>query len=86
VLDGDANWASQAHERLESPARADIQRLLGPYPQRRPHKRKFREYGFTPFYCEPGLRGAHGKGGVEGQVGCFRRNYFTPVPSLNLPE
>jgi hypothetical protein len=24
-------------------------------------------YGFTPFYCEPGLRGAHEKGGVEGQ-------------------
>ncbi|MFI7415599.1 IS21 family transposase [Streptomyces sp. NPDC049627] len=30
-------------------------------------------YGFTPFYCEPGLRGAHEKGGVEGQVGYFRR-------------
>ncbi|MFJ9713848.1 hypothetical protein [Streptomyces sp. NPDC101234] len=23
-------------------------------------------YGFTPFYCEPGLRSAHEKGGVEG--------------------
>ncbi|MFF1746202.1 IS21 family transposase [Streptomyces mirabilis] len=37
-------------------------------------------YGFVPFYCEPGLRGAHEKGGVEGQVGYFRRNYLTPVP------
>jgi hypothetical protein len=37
-------------------------------------------YGFTPFYCEPGLRGTHEKGGVEGQVGYFRRNYLTPVP------
>ncbi|WP_172387685.1 IS21 family transposase [Streptomyces sp. MNP-20] len=38
-------------------------------------------YGFIPFYCEPGLRGAHEKGGVEGQVGYFRRNYLTPVPA-----
>ncbi|WP_210590690.1 hypothetical protein [Streptomyces sp. GESEQ-35] len=43
-------------------------------------------YGFTPFYCEPGLRGAHEKGGVEGQVGYFRRNYLTPVPSLNCRD
>ncbi len=41
-----------------------------------------RHYGFTPFYCEPGLRGAHEKGGVEGQVGYFRRNYLTPVPKV----
>ncbi|MER7181526.1 hypothetical protein ABT404_18915 [Streptomyces hyaluromycini] len=40
-------------------------------------------YGFTPFYCEPGLRGAHEKGGVEGQVGYFRRNYLTPVPQVD---
>ncbi|MFD4562176.1 IS21 family transposase [Streptomyces sp. NPDC058469] len=40
-------------------------------------------YGFTPFYCEPGLRGAHEKGGVEGQVGYFRRNYLTPVPRVD---
>lgn len=25
--------------------------------------------GFTPFYREPGLRGAHQKGGAEAQVG-----------------
>ncbi|WP_405996206.1 hypothetical protein [Streptomyces sp. NBC_00986] len=40
-------------------------------------------YGFTPFYCEPGLRGAHEKRGVEGQVGYFRRNYLTPVPQVD---
>lgn len=37
-------------------------------------------YGFTAFYCEPGLRGAHEKGGVEGQVGYFRRNYLPLGP------
>lgn len=41
-----------------------------------------RHFAFTPFYCEPGLRGAHEKGGVEGQVGYFRRNYLTPVPRV----
>ncbi|MGC9543994.1 IS21 family transposase [Streptomyces sp. UG1] len=43
-------------------------------------------YGFTPLYCEPGLRGAHEKGGVEGQVGYFRRNYLTPVPRVETLE
>ncbi|MDQ0212981.1 transposase [Arthrobacter bambusae] len=37
-------------------------------------------YGFDSFYCEPGLGGAHEKGGVEGEVGRFRRNFLTPVP------
>ncbi|XKK60584.1 IS21 family transposase [Streptomyces sp. ARC32] len=43
-------------------------------------------YGFTAFYCEPGLRGAHEKGGVEGQVGYFRRNYLTSVPKVQTLE
>ncbi|MEV0169467.1 Mu transposase domain-containing protein [Nonomuraea fuscirosea] len=38
--------------------------------------------GFEAFYCEPGLEGAHEKGGVEGQVGYFRRNYLVPVPEV----
>lgn len=43
--------------------------------------RLFHEHaGFTPWYCLPGLGGAHEKGGVEGQIGYFRRNYLTPVP------
>jgi transposase len=37
-------------------------------------------YGFDPFYCNPGIDGAHEKGGVEGEVGRFRRNHLVPVP------
>ena len=37
-------------------------------------------YGFNSFYCEPGIKGAHEKGGIEGEVGRFRRNFLTPVP------
>lgn len=40
-------------------------------------------YGFDPFYCEPGERGAHEKGGVEGEVGRFRRAWLVPVPVVN---
>ena len=39
-------------------------------------------YGFDAFYCEPGERGAHEKGGVEGEVGRFRRAWLTPVPKV----
>lgn len=37
-------------------------------------------YGFDPFYCQPGISGAHEKGGVEGEVGWFRRNRLSPMP------
>jgi transposase len=37
-------------------------------------------YGFEAFYCEPGIGGAHEKGGVEGEIGRFRRGYLVPVP------
>ena len=37
-------------------------------------------YGFEAFYCEPGLEGAHEKGGVEGDIGRFRRQHMVPVP------
>jgi hypothetical protein len=40
-------------------------------------------YRFTAFYCEPGQAGAHEKGGVEGDVGYFRRNYLVPVPEVD---
>ncbi len=40
-------------------------------------------YGFDPFYCQPGLEGAHEKGGVEGAVGWFRRNHLTPMPEVD---
>lgn len=39
-------------------------------------------YGFDAFYCEPGIKGAHEKGGIEGEVGRFRRNFLTPVPAV----
>jgi hypothetical protein len=29
-------------------------------------------YDFEPFYCQPGIEGAHEKGGVEGDIGWFR--------------
>lgn len=37
-------------------------------------------YDLEVFYCQPGLKGAHEKGGVEGEVGRFRRNHLVPVP------
>ncbi|MGW2835792.1 hypothetical protein [Streptomyces sp. NPDC001286] len=40
-------------------------------------------YGIEPFYCTPGIEGAHEKGGVEGQIGWFRRNHFVPVPEID---
>jgi hypothetical protein len=40
-------------------------------------------YGIDPFYCEPGIGGAHEKGGVEGDVGRFSRTWLSPMPSLN---
>ncbi len=43
---------------------------------------KFREYGFDSFFCQPGLDGAHEKGGVEGEIGRFRRRHLTPMPVL----
>ena len=43
-------------------------------------------YRFEPFYCEPGVEGAHEKGGVEGEVGYFRRNYLVPVPEVETLE
>jgi len=39
-------------------------------------------YGFESFFCEPGVRGAHEKGGVEGEVGRFRRRHLVPVPNV----
>jgi transposase len=37
-------------------------------------------YFFDSFYCEPGIDGAHEKGGVEGEIGRFRRRHLVPVP------
>jgi transposase len=39
-------------------------------------------WGLDAFYCQPGIKGAHEKGGVEGQIGWFRRNHLVPVPDV----
>ena len=39
-------------------------------------------YLFDSLFTTPGLEGAHEKGGVEGEVGRFRRNHFVPVPAV----
>ena len=40
-------------------------------------------YGFDSFFCQPGIDGAHEKGGVEGEVGRFRRRHLVPVPRVD---
>jgi transposase len=37
-------------------------------------------YDFKPVFCQPGIKGAHEKGGVEQCIGHFRRNALTPYP------
>jgi transposase len=39
-------------------------------------------YGFDSFFCRPGRDGAHEKGGVEGEIGRFRRRHLVPVPEV----
>lgn len=39
-------------------------------------------YGFDSFFCQPGVDGAHEKGGVEGEIGRFRRRALVPVPRV----
>lgn len=40
-------------------------------------------YGFDSFFCAPGIGGAHEKGGVEGEVGRFRRRHLVPIPVVS---
>lgn len=40
-------------------------------------------YGFDAFYCQPGIEGAHEKGGIEGEVGRFRRTHLSPMPVVD---
>jgi len=35
-------------------------------------------YSFDSFFCLPGVEGAHEKGGVEGEIGRFRRRHLAP--------
>jgi hypothetical protein len=41
-----------------------------------------RETGFDSFFCIPGKQGAHEKGGVEGEIGRFRRQHLVAVPAV----
>jgi transposase len=40
-------------------------------------------YAIDAFYCQPGIHGAHEKGGVEGDIGWFRRNHLVPIAEVN---
>jgi transposase len=40
-------------------------------------------YGFESSFCLSGEQGAHEKGGVEGDVGRFRRRHLVPVPAVD---
>jgi transposase len=40
-------------------------------------------WGFDAFYCQPGVEGAHEKGGVEGEGGRFRRTHCVPMPRVD---
>lgn len=40
-------------------------------------------YMFESVFCLPGKRGAHEKGGVENEVGRFRRRHLVPVPKVS---
>ncbi len=43
-------------------------------------------YGFDSFFCRPGVEGAHEKGGVEGEIGRFRRRHLVPMPDVGSLE
>ncbi|MEU4427678.1 hypothetical protein AB0F81_44235 [Actinoplanes sp. NPDC024001] len=71
--------------------RSAVAKVLGFSRQRIENQRwtAFRShFGLEVFYCRPGIEGAHEKGGVEGQIGWFRRNRLVPCPasspSINL--
>ena len=66
--------------------KAAVSRVLGfaRYRQEADRWTAFRShYDLEPFYCQPGIEGAHEKGGVEGDVGWFRRNHMVPVPEVD---
>lgn len=39
-------------------------------------------YGFDAFYCQPGHKGSHEKGGVEREGGRFRGTHCVPLPAV----
>jgi hypothetical protein len=66
--------------------RAAVERVLGLSRARVENDRwtAFRSHwDVDAFYCRPGIEGVHEKGGVEGQIGYYRRNHFVPVPEVS---
>ena len=43
-------------------------------------------YRFESSFCLSGVRGAHEKGGIEGEVGRYRRRHLVPVPEVGSIE
>jgi transposase len=43
-------------------------------------------YRFESSFCLSGVQGAHEKGGVEGDIGRFRRRHLVPVPEVGSIE
>ena len=43
-------------------------------------------YRFDSSFCLSGVQGAHEKGGVEGDIGRFRRRHLVPVPEVSSIE
>ena len=43
-------------------------------------------YRFESSFCLPGIKGAHEKGGVEQEIGRFRRRHLVPVPKVDSIE
>jgi len=72
-----------ARVRLDNLKPAVIRVLLGRERLENPRFIALRShFGFDAFFCQPGIEGAHEKGGVEGEVGRFRRRHLTPVPKV----
>jgi transposase len=71
------------HIRYDNLKAAVLKVLLG---REREHNPRFvalrSHYGFDSFFCLPGVEGAHEKGGVEGEIGRFRRRHLVPVPAV----
>lgn len=74
------------HIRYDNLTDAVVKVIYGTGRQRTENQRwvLFRShYGFDAFYCHPGIEGAHEKGGVEGDVGRFRRTHLSPMPVVD---
>lgn len=63
-----------------------VKKILQGYPREETSRFiAFRSHwGFAAEFCNPG--GGNEKGGVEGEVGYFRRNHWTPVPQAGSLE